>query len=363
MTYRTDTARRVTATGLALLFGGVLGLGAETPQSTAQQPSFPAQAEGVTVDVVVTDRAGTPVLDLRREDFKVSEDGVPQEIVAFDAVHRPAPAPPAAGTPPPATLQPRATSNHDVTAREAASFVIVFDELHLDVAEAARGRDAVADFLKTGVANGDRVGVVGTAEGVRWTAAMPDGRDALVQAVRRFQGKLQGEMVREAMTEYEAMRIDQERDPLVTDQVMRRFIQTGQIQRDTRLAGAITPGDKTSTISDSDNFPGWRQDVQARAAAVYVRAATRLEQSLGVIERSLESLADTRGRKSLVLVSGGLMQDTRRAGFRQVVTEARRANTAIYFLDVRGLSAVTTAFETEVGVPTDTVDVSAGVGL
>ncbi len=209
MTHWTDTTRRTTAIALALLFGGALAVVADTPQSAAQQLSFPAQAEGVTVDVVVTDRAGTPVLDLKREDFKVSEDGVPQEIVAFDAVHRPAPGAPAAGTPAATVPLPRATSNHDAAAREAASFVIVFDELHLDVAEAARGREAVADFLKTGVADGDRVGVVGTAEGVRWTAAMPEGRDALLKAVGRFQGTLQAEMVRAAMTEYEAMRIDQ----------------------------------------------------------------------------------------------------------------------------------------------------------
>ncbi|HVO09365.1 MAG TPA: VWA domain-containing protein [Vicinamibacteria bacterium] len=343
----------------AVLAVVVLGPAASTAQTPAEKQSFPAQTEVVTVDVVVTDRGGAPVLDLKQDDFAVSEDGVHQEVVAFDAVHRPAPTAPVAGTPARATPQPRATSNHDAAAREAASFVIVFDELHLDVAEAARGRRAVADFLNTGVADGDRVGVVGTAEGVRWTAAVPDGREALLKAVGRFQGKLQGEMVRDAMSEYEAMRIDQERDPLVTDQVMRRFIQTGQIQRDTKLAGDTS----AAGISDSDNYPGWRQDVQARAAQVYVRAAARLEQSLGVIERSLESLADTRGRKSLVLVSGGLMQDTRLGVFRQVVTAARRANTAIYFLDVRGLSAVTAAFQTDMGVPTDTVDVSAGVGL
>ena len=107
MSHQTDASRRVTATGLTLLLGGALALAAASPQSTPQQPSFAAQAEGVTVDVVVTDRAGAPVLDLKREDFAVSEDGVPQEIVAFDAVHRPAPAAKAAGTPPPTTLQPR----------------------------------------------------------------------------------------------------------------------------------------------------------------------------------------------------------------------------------------------------------------
>ena len=39
------------------------------------------------------------------------------------------------------------------------------------------------------------------------------GREALLQALARLQGKRVGDMVRDAMTEYEAMRIDQERDP------------------------------------------------------------------------------------------------------------------------------------------------------
>jgi VWFA-related protein len=340
--------RSVLSVALVLLFTT-----AATPQAPGPKPSFPAQTEVVTVDVVVTDRAGAPVVDLRREDFTVSEDGVPQEIVAFDAIHRPAPGPSAPGAPP-APPEPRTSTNRELPARAASSYVVVFDELHLAPDEAARGREAVAEFLKTGVADEDRVAIVGTAEGTRWTARMPEGRDALLQVAARFQGRLLGDVVRDAMTEYEAMRIDRERDPLVTDQVMRRFLETGQIHRDTRL-----PGDNT----DTSDPVGWRQDVQARAAQVYARAAARLEQTLGIVERSLAALAESPGRKSLVLVSGGLIQDTRLGVFRRVETEARRANAAIYFLDARGLVAAPAALQGDVGVPTDTVDVSAGVGL
>jgi VWFA-related protein len=343
--------RRATAVAtLALL----LGPARVSPQAPPPKPTFPAQAEAVTVDVVVADHGGAPVLDLKREDFTVSEDGVPQEIQAFEAVHRAAPAPPVAGAAP-AAPELRTSSNREAPGREAASFVVVFDELHLDAAEAVRGRKAVAEFLETGVADRDRVAVVGTAEGTRWTARMPEGRVALLQVVTRFEGRLQGEVVRDAMTEYEAMRIDQERDPIVTDVVMRRFLATGQIHRDTKL-----PGDKTD---DSANLEGWRSDVQARAAQVYARAAARLEQTLGIIERSLISLKGSPGRKSLVLVSGGVIQDTRLGVSRRVVTEARRANAVIYFLDARGLFAAPTAFQADVGVPTDAVDVSSGVGL
>ena len=66
--------------------------------------------------------------------------------------------------------------------------MIVFDELHLDPAEAARARKAVAAFLGDTVAPGDRVALVGTREGTAWSARMPDGREALLLVLSRLQG-------------------------------------------------------------------------------------------------------------------------------------------------------------------------------
>ena len=83
--------------GAALV--AILALGARLP-GAQETPSFPAATEVVTVDVVVTDRTGAPVRGLRQEDFTVSEDGTRQEISAFEAVDRPAAAPPAAAPQP-----------------------------------------------------------------------------------------------------------------------------------------------------------------------------------------------------------------------------------------------------------------------
>ena len=41
------------------------------------------------MDVVVTDKKGHPVPGLTRDDLVVTEDGVPQKIVSFDAVALP----------------------------------------------------------------------------------------------------------------------------------------------------------------------------------------------------------------------------------------------------------------------------------
>ena len=320
-------------------------------QAEAQQPSFPAQAELVTVDVVVT-RGGEPVSDLHREDFSVSEDGVPHELAAFDAVHRPEPPSTPAGVGSARVPEPRVSSNLVPAARAGSHFVIVFDELHLGPAEAVRGRKAVADFLARGVADGDRVALVGTGEGTRWTARLPQGRDALRRALDRLQPRLVGEAVRDRMTDYEAMRIDRDRDPLVTDVVMRRLLDTTEIQQDTS-----SPGNPTQ--SPEDQVSGWRADVLSRAAGVYARATSRNEQALGVVERALAALALERGRKSLLFVSGGMVQDPRLGIYRSVVNEARRVNAAVYFVDARGLEGAQAGMQGEIGTRTEFRDLGS----
>ncbi len=230
--------------------------------------------------------------------------------------------------------------------------MIVFDELHLDPAEAARARAAIADFLATGVSDGDRVALVGTAQGTRWTARLPEGQEALRQALDRLQPGLVGETVRDRMSDWEAMRIDRDRDPLVTDVVMRRYLDTGEIDQDT-----ASPGNRV--LPQSDEVASWRDDVRSRAAFVYARAADRNEQALGVVARSLAALAAERGRKSIVFASGGMIQDPRLSIYREVVNEARRVNAAVYFLDARGLSAATTGMSAEVGTRTEFRDLGS----
>jgi VWFA-related protein len=342
--------------GLLTLSFALLAPAAGMPQAPPRDPSFPAAVEIVTVDVEVRAGADEPVLGLAREDFQVTEDGVAQEIVAFEAVHRPAPPAPAPGAPaPPPPLEPRTSSNRLPSPRVGSHFVVVFDELHLDPAEAVRARAAVTEFFSTGLADGDYVALVGTGVGTRWAARFPQGREDLLRVLARLQGKRVGERVRDAMTEYEAMRIHQDRDPIVTDRVMRRLLASGEIRRD-----VSTPREPVDTRSEVE---GWRNQTQALAAQVYARTAGRTEQTLGIVERSLEALGEARGRKSLLLVSGGLVQDSRLSGYRRVVTEARRAHTAISSVDVRGLVAAPSGLQADVAQPADLQDRSTGIGL
>ena len=108
------------------------------------------------------------------------------------------------------------------------------------------------------------------------------------------------------MTDYEAMRIDQDRDPIVTDQVMRRLLATGEIRqtRDAPPAGGLR-GATSQTWRSHDAGPG--------GAGLRAHRGPD-EQTLGIVERSLDALGAARGRKSLVLVSSGLVAGLAPAG-------------------------------------------------
>jgi VWFA-related protein len=85
-----DRTIRLAAAALLLLVVGV-PVSTQTPPALpaatrdAGQP-FRASATAIVVDVVVRDRKGAPVLDLKAPDFELLEDGVPQTIGAVTLV-------------------------------------------------------------------------------------------------------------------------------------------------------------------------------------------------------------------------------------------------------------------------------------
>src|ERR1700755_2572370 len=58
-----------------------LAFAQDTPGSTA---TLTVNARLVVLDVVVTDKKGVPVTDLKREDFQITEDCKPQVLKSFE---------------------------------------------------------------------------------------------------------------------------------------------------------------------------------------------------------------------------------------------------------------------------------------
>ena len=240
---------------------------------------------------------------------------------------------------------PRVSTNRGASTRAARVFVIVFDDLHLDAAEAQRARDAVAGFLEGAFAGGDRVTLVTTSGDAWWHARMPEGGYALRSILPRLRGRARvADSMKEGMTDYEALRIDRDHDPLVTGHVTRRW-----------KAAA------TDILSlREDDTVGER--VTATAARIGLEVERRNQEALDVLARAFASGAAVRGRKAVLLVSGGFVHDPRLAEFRRALGESRRANAALYFVDARGLAALGPAQTAEAAAPTDLQDTSLALG-
>ena len=71
----------------------VLGQGAPKGQQTAPPGTYRARVRLVPVDVIVTDSRGRPVTGLKQEDFRIFENGKPQEIRHFSVQNFDAAAP------------------------------------------------------------------------------------------------------------------------------------------------------------------------------------------------------------------------------------------------------------------------------
>ena len=301
------------------------GTAALVPYAASQEspPTFPAQVEQVKVDVVVTDRKGEPVVGLEKADLEIYEDGTRQTIVSFDAIEVPA-----APEGRPAARSPISTNVSGDRRRPGRTFVIFFDDVHLSPFTAQRAKAAAAEFLRTDVREGDRVTLVAAGGGAWWTTRMMAGRDEMIDLLKRLQGRAVPETGADRVSEYEAMRIHVYRDEMIMNRVQRRF----------EAAGLMTMTQQSRHVTG----PRAVEDpvVTARATEVYFSAAARNRITLEAVERSLQALVGVEGRKSLILVSDGFIYDPQLDLFKRLVDASRRANTAVYFVNSRGLEGL-----------------------
>ena len=156
----------------------------QTPQE--QRPVFRGGANVVRVDVTVTNRRGEPATDLARDDFLVTEDGVPQTITSFELVR-------ATGEPADDRSLEIHTSSQVVA--EAARddvrlFLIFWDEYHIgQFIPAIRGREALTEFVRTAFGPTDLVGIMDqltTVDSIKFTRD----RLQLADQVHALKGRL-----------------------------------------------------------------------------------------------------------------------------------------------------------------------------
>ena len=128
---------------------------------SGEQPTFRAGVTLVTTDVIVRDRSGLFVPDLTREDFRVFEDAVEQDIVSMVLVHGgrvfnqlQAPAPVQEGI-----ILPSSRPRNDTAGR---IFILFVDDLHLTTSLTPKIRQVFEDLTDTLIHEGDLFGIIST---------------------------------------------------------------------------------------------------------------------------------------------------------------------------------------------------------
>lgn len=337
-----------------MLVGCLLATGAlaQAPVPDPQAPpSFPAQAELVVVDAVVTGKGGTPMPGLRREDFAVSEDGIPQEVVSFEAVD-------VAGSPADVASEetrPRVSVNTGLPAMSSRSFVLVLDEVHMTAVGAHRAKAAVTEFLRFGPREGDTVMLLTTAGGSWWMTRSEQGNEELSAVLKRLKGPYLVNDTPDRITDWEAMRIWEDRDPITLEQVRRRF-ETYVTGKQREAEGVPVRGIDRLTEGDKMWVPD--EEIRGRAQEAYQQVVVRNRTTLSTLGRVLDGLGGVRGRKTVILFSEGFIRDPRVGGYDEVIRAAQRTNAAVYFVDVRGLVAMPLAATAQFGPMLPAEDVS-----
>lgn len=321
---------------LAFATGWLLG---DTPASaqTAAAPTFRAEAEYVEVDAVVTDQDGHIVRNLTRDDFRVFENGRPQDIVTFLPIDLPDAAPAV-----------RAGRSTDAAASDVQSntgsidgrlYAVVLDDLHIDAARSERVKQSTRLFIEQYVTADDRVALFFTGRTAE-TLPFTSNKALLLDAVDTFFGrKLQSATL--ARNERYA--------------VQRAIVDASQAQGG--ASGAVPevrdPYEEERAQNARTMLASLRR-VSAWFGAVHGRRKTLVFVSEGIdydIDQIIRPRASTGPQLEAMAIA---------ADIRETLATVARANVSIYGIDPRGL---TSAAEESVAVGSFAAQNDPGSGI
>ena len=307
------------------------------PDSTATPPATPAPAQTeevsshdtpttfkvrvnlVLVRVVVRDRQGKIISNLKKEDFQLFDNKKLQNISSF-AVETPESHTASAV---PSTADSGSSSSADVANGKAVvlpqRFIsVVFDDVHLSMQDASFVRDS-ATRLFGAMAASDRVSLSTTSGQI--TQEFTDDHDKLLKALLGITPHpliTQGSQNCPDVSYYQA------------DQIVNRS--------DTQaLAVATDEALQCAFNNDTRMIVQAQSLAQSMAYSVLGQGDNESEYVYRHLEDALRRLAGMPGQRVLVLVSPGFITSTLQLEASNLVDRATRSNIVINTIDARGL--------------------------
>lgn len=326
---RTSVSFAVLGTAAAVVLTGLVATHAQqnpapaTPPPAEQaaqpdpQPVFRTGINFVRVDVIVTDRQGNPVDDLKLEDFEIVEDGRPQKAETFRLVKIDT------LTQPGYTQRTIRTRNDEETAAQDENsriFAFFLDDYHVRRETSMGVKKPVMEFIANQLAPSDLVTVMHPLTPTD-AAVLSRNHQGVINAVDRFVGrKYDYEPINDVERGY-VYRLN----PQAIEMIRRQVSLTAIRGMCTKL-GAMREGRK-SLILVSEGYTSLLPPQLRSNLPGAVAAPGDLTRDPFAAENNL---LEDRARFSADLDMSRELQD--------VFDACNRNNTSIYALDPRGLS-------------------------
>lgn len=306
--------------------------GAGTPPGGQQQPPvFRAGVSFVRVDVIVSDKQGNPVTDLKAEDFEVVEDGQVQSIELFKLIS--ADGNPGPGAEPARPIRSRFDEEVEANRDDVRLFVVFLDDYHVRLGNSMRVRDPLVKFIQTQLGPLDMVGVMYPLMSVSDISFTRD-HESVVRAIRQFEGRKYDYRPRNQVEEKYAYY------PAQTIETLRNQITISALEGLCVRLGSIREGRK-AVILVSEGFTALLPPQMRDPIAAMPGLGNPVSRNPTVGESPTEDRARFLSEIDLQRL------------LRDVYDAANRHNTAFYALDPRGLAAGEFDINENVGMRVD----------
>jgi VWFA-related protein len=314
MTTPLCAAGRIASAAIAVALLAAIPLIAQQDSAAPQRkPTFETQSTVVLLDIVVRDKKGNPVRDLRPDEVKVTEDGVPRDLTAFRLVEGQVSDDRITGSMP-AGLQPDPN-------RQVSLVTMVFDKI-LD--NRLLSKQAALDFIANHMESNVWISVFTIDQRLYLRQAFTQDPYLLKQAVYAATGttsvaaaSLAGQAALEEQHAKEAKSI--------AEQAETNAPATGG---GSTIGAANAEAQMAQVIAASLRFSDSIQRQQQAQSSLYPMLA---------LVKAQGRLA---GRKTLLYFSEGLqVPKNLEEVFKTTISEANRANVSVYAIDARGLNS------------------------
>jgi VWFA-related protein len=324
---------------LSLLLMTTLGVSSapvrgQTVPSQDQDEVIRVRSNEVRLDVVVKDKKGRPIKDLKAADFEILEDGVLQKVESFRFVMREGAAGAAdakEGSNEPSAPTPTTTPVPIPGKRSTPAITaLVFDRLSPEAR--ALARKAGLAYTHGGMSPGDFTGVFGIDQSLRTVQSFTDDAQLISDAIERATGTATSTYASGASK----MRANTDRS-IVLDQ---------QISSSAAAAAAAGGARNSAAATAAGEATG-----QAAAEQMLLEMQNQMLDHFERLERDQEGFATINsllavispmqklpGRKTIIFFSEGLkLPPAVQQKFPSVINAANRANVSIYSIDAAGL--------------------------